>query len=132
MRLEEQSRLENGGTFEAQANGIVFGDRDDLPDYFRDHVIGGPGAFVVTAKDRASFADAVRRKLLLEIAGEMPTLAHILKVDTDADRARLEASPNRASASIAVTASAHIHAVITRKTCFLTVSRCIMLAAWVQ
>lgn len=29
-------------------NGIVFGDRDDLPDYFRQRVIGGPGAFLMT------------------------------------------------------------------------------------
>src|SRR3546814_6627060 len=29
-------------------NGIVFGERDDLADYFRQHVIGGPGAFIMT------------------------------------------------------------------------------------
>jgi hypothetical protein len=33
-------------------------------------VIGGPGAFVITADSAATFADAVRRKLILEIAGE--------------------------------------------------------------
>ena len=35
---------------------------------YADQIIGGPGAFVVTAEDRASFAAAVRRKLVLEIA----------------------------------------------------------------
>src|SRR3546814_20311312 len=29
-------------------NGIVFGPRADLPGYFRDHVIGGPGASRMT------------------------------------------------------------------------------------
>ena len=38
---------------------------------FADTIIGGPGSFVVTAESRATFADAVRRKLLLEIAGDL-------------------------------------------------------------
>lgn len=40
----------------------------DLEDAFAKTIIGGPGSFVVTADDRLSFADAVRRKLILEIA----------------------------------------------------------------
>jgi len=39
---------------------------------YADQIIGGPGAFVVTANTRADFADAVRRKLFLEISGQMP------------------------------------------------------------
>jgi hypothetical protein len=39
---------------------------------YENEIIGGPGAFVVTAADRASFSQAVRRKLILEIAGLMP------------------------------------------------------------
>lgn len=39
---------------------------------YAEKIIGGPGAFVVTAENRASFAAAVRRKLILEIAGKMP------------------------------------------------------------
>ena len=35
-------------------------------------IIGGPGAFMVTAEGRASFAETVRRKLVLEISGRMP------------------------------------------------------------
>ena len=35
---------------------------------FAERVVAGPGAFVVTADGRESFADAVRRKLVLEIA----------------------------------------------------------------
>jgi hypothetical protein len=41
----------------------------DLAEHYRDEVIGGPGAFMVPAKDFNDFADAVRRKLILEISG---------------------------------------------------------------
>jgi hypothetical protein len=41
----------------------------DLEAAFADRVIGGPGSFVVTADNPSTFADAVRRKLILEIAG---------------------------------------------------------------
>jgi hypothetical protein len=40
---------------------------------YEAQIIGGLGAFVVTAENRASFAEAVKRKLILEISGEMPT-----------------------------------------------------------
>lgn len=40
----------------------------DLEEAFERTIIGGPGAFVVTAEDRASFETAVRRKLILEIS----------------------------------------------------------------
>jgi hypothetical protein len=44
----------------------------DLEKAFEDRIIGGPGAFVVTAEDRESFGFAVRRKLILEIADLQP------------------------------------------------------------
>jgi hypothetical protein len=40
-------------------------------------VIGGPGSFVVAIKDRDKFKEAIRTKLLLEVAGlalERPTV----------------------------------------------------------
>jgi len=40
--------------------------------YFRDCVIGGPAAFIVAAEGFDSFASAIRRKLILEIAGLAP------------------------------------------------------------
>ena len=46
----------------------------ELDLYYIDCVIGGPGAFVVVAEDFYSFADAIRRKLVLEIAGRTPAL----------------------------------------------------------
>ncbi|SDE37512.1 DUF1194 domain-containing protein [Limimaricola pyoseonensis] len=36
---------------------------------YATRIIGGPGAFMVTAESRATFAQTVRRKLVLEIAG---------------------------------------------------------------
>lgn len=46
--------------------------RADLETLYTETIIGGPGAFVVTADDDESFADAVRRKLILEISGMAP------------------------------------------------------------
>lgn len=43
----------------------------DLEQAFEDTIIGGPDAFVVTADDRDRFALAVKRKLILEIAGPL-------------------------------------------------------------
>jgi hypothetical protein len=45
---------------------------DDLDVYYEDCVIGGPGAFIVTVDDTAQFPAAIRRKLVLEIAGSVP------------------------------------------------------------
>jgi hypothetical protein len=50
----------------------------DLEKAFADTIIGGPGSFVVTAETRPAFADAVRRKLLLEIAGATPSRLAIM------------------------------------------------------
>ena len=41
----------------------------DLEEAFADRIIGGFGSFVVTADGDDRFAEAVRKKLLLEIAG---------------------------------------------------------------
>src|SRR5712691_4203339 len=39
-----------------------------LDSYFRDYVIGGPGAFLVPALSYENFADAILKKLITEIA----------------------------------------------------------------
>jgi hypothetical protein len=44
-------------------------DIDDLDLYYEDCVIGGPGSFVVSIKDRDKFKEAIRTKLILEVAG---------------------------------------------------------------
>jgi hypothetical protein len=43
-----------------------------LEEHYRDAVTGGPGAFVLPAQGLEAFADAIRRKLILEIAGRSP------------------------------------------------------------
>jgi hypothetical protein len=47
-------------------------DLDRLDVYFEDCVIGGPGAFVVPIRQREQFKEAIRTKLVLEIAGRTP------------------------------------------------------------
>jgi len=63
----------NGLPIINQANNVF--SRYNLPDldlYYRGCVIGGPGAFLVVARDFKDFARAIRRKLILEIAGLTP------------------------------------------------------------
>ena len=47
-------------------------DIEDLDAYYEDCVIGGPGAFVVSIKEREKFKEAIRTKLILEVAGRTP------------------------------------------------------------
>ena len=47
-------------------------DIENLDWYYEDCVIGGPGSFVVTIKDREKFKEAIRTKLILEVAGRTP------------------------------------------------------------
>jgi hypothetical protein len=50
-------------------NGLPILSLDPLLDqYYYDHVIGGPGAFMIPAANYENFADAVVKKLILEIA----------------------------------------------------------------
>jgi hypothetical protein len=51
-------------------NGLaILTDTPDLGRYYAEHVIGGPGAFVMVAKSYRDFAEAMRKKLLEEIRG---------------------------------------------------------------
>ncbi len=43
-----------------------------LDHYYEDCVIGGPGAFAIPVRSKEGFADAIRMKLVLEIAGLAP------------------------------------------------------------
>ncbi len=53
-----------------------------LADYYRHNVIGGPGAFVLVAKDMNSFAEAILRKLVAEVA----VLPDVRRNSTNDDR----------------------------------------------
>ncbi len=46
-----------------------------LEEHYKQHVIGGPGSFVKIADKNTSFAEAVRNKMLLEVARGIPQLA---------------------------------------------------------
>ena len=46
-----------------------FGDIENLDWYYQDCVIGGQGAFIVPVREKHHFADAIRTKLVREIAG---------------------------------------------------------------
>lgn len=52
-------------------NGLAESPYDlrDLDRYYHDCVIGGPGAFMVPVNGWEQFPEAVRRKLVLELAG---------------------------------------------------------------
>ena len=50
-------------------------DLPDLDHYYKDCVITGPGAFVLSINKREEFATAIRQKMLLEIAGRQPSPA---------------------------------------------------------
>ncbi|HEY4253366.1 MAG TPA: DUF1194 domain-containing protein [Roseomonas sp.] len=64
-------------------NGLAVLDRDPTPnavlaglppldEYYRDEVIGGPGAFLMVAEGFEAFDTAVRRKIIREIAAAPP------------------------------------------------------------
>ena len=59
----------------------------DLDVYYEHCVIGGPAAFLVTVESPDRFAVAIRRKLVLEIAGRTPQLmpATAIRVQDDYD-----------------------------------------------
>ena len=50
-------------------NGLaILSEEPWLDEYYRQNVIGGPSSFVIAAKDFESFADAMLRKLVQEVA----------------------------------------------------------------
>jgi hypothetical protein len=51
-----------------------FASIDNLDVYYEDCVIGGFGAFLVVVQSADQFAEAIRRKLVLEIAGAEPPM----------------------------------------------------------
>ena len=78
VRQARQAVLERGVTI----NGLPimlrpgggFFNIHDLDVYYEHCVIGGPAAFLVTVESPDRFAVAIRRKLVLEIAGRTPQL----------------------------------------------------------
>ncbi len=59
----------------ATINGLAIQERDkSLAEYFEEHVVIGPDAFVEVVNDYGDLIDAIRRKLLSEIRGYIATL----------------------------------------------------------
>lgn len=47
-------------------------DLENLDVYYQDCVVGGPASFIVPVYDKSNFAEAIRKKLILEMAGLTP------------------------------------------------------------
>ena len=75
-----RGRSVNSARDEAVARGVginglpILALEPDLDHYYRENVIGGPGAFVIAAKDFETFGEAILKKLIAEIAGISPTV----------------------------------------------------------
>jgi hypothetical protein len=71
----------NGLPIMLKESNSGFLDIPNLDEYYEDCVIGGPGAFAVPARGKEQFAEAIRKKLLLEVAGKMPEAAepHVMR-----------------------------------------------------
>jgi hypothetical protein len=59
-------------------------DIDNLDYYYEDCVVGGPGSFVIAIKDREKFKEAIRTKLLMEVAGRTPERPVVRVADKEA------------------------------------------------
>lgn len=73
-----------GGGFGGGRYG--FEEVGDLETYYRDHVIGGPGAFVLPVRSVEELPASIRQKLILEIVGE-PTLGPRAELAIESDGA---------------------------------------------
>jgi hypothetical protein len=62
-----------------------FGDMENLDLYYRDCVIGGEGAFLVPVRERRQFAEAIRTKIIREIASLPEPLVKKAQLDARGD-----------------------------------------------
>jgi hypothetical protein len=67
--MQARDRLVGAGGI---INGVVLGEDHVLADYFRQNVIGGPGAFVITARDKSAITNVLARKFLRDVALSVP------------------------------------------------------------
>ena len=55
-----------------------------LANYYRDNVIGGPGAFVIVAENFNSFQEAITKKMIAEVAdGSSRFMANLIEARTE-------------------------------------------------
>ena len=89
VRLARDEAVQDG----IGINGLpIVAIEPDLDRYYFDNVIGGPGAFMIAADSYDTFADAILKKLINEIAGTKPEIAPDTKLSLGFD-------PNHAVAS---------------------------------
>jgi|ERR1700752_137418 len=73
-----RGRSVNQARDEAIARGVginglpILAIEPNLDSYYKDNVIGGPGAFMIAATNYETFADAILKKLIAEIAAVTP------------------------------------------------------------
>jgi len=77
LELVRQTTLLKGITINAlvvisEGGGYPGPSGEPLTEHYADDVIGGPGAFMMTARSREEFAEAILKKLILEVAGAEP------------------------------------------------------------
>ncbi|WP_028481817.1 DUF1194 domain-containing protein [Pseudovibrio exalbescens] len=72
----------NGLPLMLKAESISWQSMLHLDHYYEDCVIGGPGAFSIPVRSKKTFGDAVRMKLVLEIAGLTQERARIVRANT--------------------------------------------------
>jgi hypothetical protein len=87
-------------------NGLPILSVEPLLDrYYYDNVIGGPGAFSVPAENYDTFADAILKKLITEIAGTAPTVRSSASDSTGAAVSQTRPTLRAASARSAISMS---------------------------
>ncbi|WP_200372019.1 DUF1194 domain-containing protein [Rhodovibrio salinarum] len=93
----------------ATINGLaILNEEPALDRYYVDYVIGGPRAFLITAVDYESFAQAIKRKLIREITGAQMVQAP--GGPAGADAPRTESSRRFAAPAMGpVAPPAHVH-----------------------
>ncbi|WP_274426792.1 DUF1194 domain-containing protein [Chelativorans sp. YIM 93263] len=72
-RLIEAGITINGLPLMTDAGATSTYDVENLDQYYTECVIGGVGAFMIPVNDWSQFPEAVRRKLVMEIAGYTPS-----------------------------------------------------------
>ncbi|BBF93759.1 DUF1194 domain-containing protein [Blastochloris tepida] len=76
----------NGLPLQLKRPNAAMMDVADLDLYYEDCVIGGPGAFVVPVRAPEQFAEAIRRKLVMEVAGISPAMPPVIRASMSAPR----------------------------------------------
>jgi hypothetical protein len=94
QRLLDKGVVINGLPVMLKLAGSAF-DLRNLDIYYADCVIGGPASFIVPVRSEPDFQPAIRRKLLLEIAGDKRTVARLIPTQAAPDAPeRLQPSPD--------------------------------------